>query len=256
MKIYIATHKKVEFPQNEIYLPIQVGAEINSDIGVELKDNMGENISNKNKSFCELTLLYWMWKNCEEDIIGLVHYRRYFFDTMFKNKKEDILKEDKINSLLKKYTLIVPKKRYLGRRTVYKQYEELHNIKDLEECKKIIEEKYPDYVPSFDKVMSNKYLHPYNMFIGKTEILNNYFKWLFDVLFELEKRIDIKNYDKYNSRVYGFLSERLFNVWIEKNIDKKLLKEVYVNNIEENVYKQNIENIKYKIISKIKKKRM
>lgn len=252
MKIYIATHKKVEIPQNEIYLPIQVGAEINSDIGVELKDNIGENISNKNKNFCELTLLYWMWKNCEDDIIGMVHYRRYFFDTMFKNKKEDILKEDKINALLKKYTLIVPKKRYLGRRTVHKQYEELHNIKDLEECKKIIEEKYPDYVPSFDKVMENQYLHPYNMFIGKREILNNYFQWLFEILFELEKRIDILQYDKYNSRVYGFLSERLFNVWIEKNVARNRIKEMYVNNIEENVYKEQIKNTVLKVLAKSK----
>lgn len=250
MKIFIATHKKVEFPKNRVYVPIQVGADLNNDIQTELKDNIGENISYKNKNFCELTVLYWMWKNCTEDIIGLVHYRRYFFNKKFGKKLKDILDEKEINDILKKCDLIIPKKKYLRKYNVYEQYAELHNIKDLEECKNILKEKYPDYLESFEKIMNNRYLHPYNMFIGKKNILNRYFEWLFNVLFELEKRIDISRYDKYNARVYGFLSERLFNVWIEKNIDNDKLKEAYVNNIEENVYKEQIKNTISKILIK------
>lgn len=250
MKIYIATHKKVKFPENEIYLPIQVGGGINKDIGIELKDNIGENISYKNKNFCELTVIYWMWQNCVDDVIGLVHYRRYFFNNKFNKNMKEILDEVSINNILKEHDIIIPKKKYLRKYNVYEQYKELHNINDLEECKEIIAEKYPEYINSFEKIMKRKYLHPYNMFIGKKKVLDKYFEWLFDVLFELEKRIDISKYDKYNSRVYGFLSERLFNVWIDKNIDEHKIKELYVNNIEENVFKEQIKNTLLRVLTR------
>ena len=77
IKIIVATHKKAKMPTQNSYLPIQVGASINPDLGYT-KDNTGENISNKNPYYSELTGLYWAWKNLDSDYIGLVHYRRYF----------------------------------------------------------------------------------------------------------------------------------------------------------------------------------
>ena len=43
-----------------------------------LLDNEGDNISFKNKSYCELTTQYWAWKNQTADYYGFCHYRRYF----------------------------------------------------------------------------------------------------------------------------------------------------------------------------------
>lgn len=84
VKVVVATHKKYQMPDNELYLPLHVGAEGKFDdqgnpldLGY-LKDNTGDNISEFNSSFCELTGLYWAWKNLNSDYIGLVHYRRHF----------------------------------------------------------------------------------------------------------------------------------------------------------------------------------
>ena len=80
IKIIVATHKKYKMPEEEIYLPIQVGAEEKDGLGYQ-KDNEGENISLKNPYYCELTALYWAWKNYDKlgnpDYIGLMHYRRH-----------------------------------------------------------------------------------------------------------------------------------------------------------------------------------
>ncbi len=79
IKILVATHKKYDMPSEDIYLPIHVGREGKEDLGYQ-GDNQGENISLKNSNYCELTGLYWAWKNLQCDVIGLSHYRRYFTD--------------------------------------------------------------------------------------------------------------------------------------------------------------------------------
>ena len=93
IKILVATHKKYDMPSEDIYLPIHVGREGKEDLGYQ-GDNQGENISLKNSNYCELTGLYWAWKNLQCDVIGLSHYRRYFTDKskfeVAKNKNNKI----------------------------------------------------------------------------------------------------------------------------------------------------------------------
>lgn len=135
-----------------------------------------------------------------------------------RNRKFDIiLDEDSIIELIKKYDVILPKKRNYYIETVWSHYKNAHNISDLEETRKIIAEKFPEYLMSFDQVMKGKKLHLYNMFIMKKKDFDQYCNWLFEILFELENRIDISQYDNYQKRVFGFISERLFNVWLEYN---------------------------------------
>lgn len=248
VSIYIATHKKTVFPEFKEYIPIQVGAEQSKEKFGFLTDDEGNNISTKNQNFCELTALYWIWKNSDADIVGMVHYRRYFFNKFGSSSLENVLKKEEITKILNQYDCILPQKIYIAKSNLKGQYEKLHNIADLEKCKEIIKTKYPEYEEAFDSVMESKHFYAFNMFIMKKELLNQYAKWLFDILFELEKTIKIENYDKYNSRVYGFLSERLFNVWLEKN--KIKIKEKKVYNIEQNVLKQDMERIIKKIYSK------
>ena len=219
IKILVATHKKYWIPEDSVYLPVHVGREGKADLGYQ-GDNTGNNISIKNANYCELTGLYWAWKNLNCEYIGLCHYRRYFAhaagDNNIEKKKLAILQKEDYEKLLKQYDVILPKPRNYFIETVRSQYEHAHNKRDLDEAERIVAELYPEHSEVFAKVMNRRKLHIYNMFVMKKDAFDAYCKWLFDILFELEKMIDIKDYNQYEARVFGFLSERLFNVWLEK----------------------------------------
>ena len=221
IKIIVATHKKYQMPEDELYLPLHVGCEGKENIGY-IGDNTGDNISLKNSSFCELTGLYWAWKNLNADYIGLSHYRRHF--TCCKNipkKEEDkfkvLLTKEQANILLEKVDIILPKIRKYYIENLYDHYKHTMYIETLDETRKIIEEQCPEYLKEFDKLHKRTSAHMFNMFIMKKEYLDKYCTWLFNILFELEKRIDPKQYDSFHARYLGRISELLLDVWINTN---------------------------------------
>ena len=220
IKIIVATHKKYWMPEEGVYVPLHVGRAGKSGLGY-IGDNTGDNISGRNANYCELTGLYWAWKNMSCAYLGLCHYRRYFSDGSFHStlagKRKSILHRTDYEHLLAKYDVILPKKRNYYIETVRSQYAHAHNERDLKAVEMILAAKYPEYHEAFCRVMNRTSLHILNMFVMKKELFDEYCRWLFDILFELEKQIDITDYDKYEARVYGFLSERLFNVWLEYN---------------------------------------
>ncbi len=222
IKVIVAAHKKYQMPENEMYIPVQVGAEGKEKIEGYTQDNTGDNISSKNPYFCELTGLYWAWKNLDADFIGLVHYRRYFTNTNKIPKEENekfkiVLTQNDAESILENADVILPKKRNYYIEDLYSHYKHTMYIEPLDETRKIIEEKYPEYLEEFDKLHKRTSAHVFNMFIMKKEILDEYCTWLFGILFELEKRIDASKYDSFHARFYGRVSERLLDVWINKN---------------------------------------
>ena len=222
IKVIVAAHKKYQMPNEKMYIPVQVGAEGKEKIEGYIQDNTGDNISSKNPYFCELTGLYWAWKNLDADFIGLVHYRRYFTNTNKIPKEENekfkiVLTQNDAESILENADVILPKKRNYYIEDLYSHYEHTMYVEPLDETRKIIEEKYPEYLEEFDKLHKRTSAHMFNMFIMKKEILNEYCTWLFDILFELEKRTDASKYESFHARFYGRVSELLLDVWINKN---------------------------------------
>ena len=222
IKIIVATHKKYQMPEDQMYFPVQVGAEGKTKIEEYTQDNTGNNISLKNPYFCELTGLYWAWKNLEAENIGLVHYRRYFTNKKKIPKEENekfkiVLTQKETEELLKKTDIILPKKRKYYIENLYSHYEHTMYIEPLDETRRIIEEKCPEYLGEFDKLHKRTSAHMFNRFIMKKEILDEYCTWLFDILFELEKRTDASKYDSFHARFYGRISELLLDVWVNKN---------------------------------------
>lgn len=216
IKIIIATHKQYFMPNDNVYFPLQVGKEINQPLDYS-GDDTGENISNKNHTFCELTAIYWAWKNnFQADYIGLAHYRRHFAKSRFGRKLSRIATEHFYKKLLLKAPCILPTKRNYFIESTYNQYAYAHHEEDLIQTRKIISEKYPNFLDAWERVMQSTSGHRFNMFVMRKDIFNNYCEWVFDILFELEKRLDISSYSNYDRRVFGFLSERLLDVYITK----------------------------------------
>ncbi len=218
MSIYIVTHKKFNPPVLDAYIPIHVGkCQTHAELGY-LSDENGESIAEKNSTYCELTALFWMWKNCTDDVIGLCHYRRYFTQNPFSINAKYYLPFEKAEKLLEKFDVILPEKIHL-KNTVQEKYS-LSGAgfqKDLDAVKRIIESTYPEYSASYSKVMNGREEYFWNMFVMRKSLLDQYCEWLFDILERLETVTDLTAYDNRQKRIYGYISERLLNVWIEKN---------------------------------------
>ena len=204
-------------PSDPVYYPLHVGRALHPDFGFP-GDNTGDNISAKNPNYCELTGLYWAWKNLNADYIGLVHYRRHFSNgNRFRRKKDRVISSSELEPHLQQTQIILPKPRHYWIETNYSQYAHAHHAIDLDTTRAILSEKYPEYLPAYDSVMRRTYGHRFNMFIMRHDYLDAYCSWLFDILFALESRLDITNYSTNDARVFGFVGERLLDVWLEKN---------------------------------------
>jgi hypothetical protein len=246
-KILVCCHEQENFIWNDgIYMPIHVGAAL-SPIKLDMqRDDEGENISKKNKNYCELTGLYWAWKNLHDvDYVGLCHYRRYFdgnrhlfkinqyiIDTATFKKTQPRMPD--FGRLLSKYDVIVTKP-VIAPYNLKVHYSTAHVFTDLDALKATIESFFPDYSEAYEKVMNGNKMSGYNMFVAKRDFLDNYCSWLFKILSELEKKIDISSYNPYIARVYGFLGERLLSVYIEKHkLKVKYFPILYINDSYKN----------------------
>lgn len=244
-KIIIATHKKYWMPDNPMYIPLHVGKEGKKNIGY-IGDNTGDNISKKNANYCELTGLYWAWKNLKYDYLGIVHYRRHFtVREVHGSKRARVLNSNQLEKLLKNDDILLPRKRNYLIETNYTQYVHAHHKEDLDITREIIVEKYPEYLVAFDDTMKRTTGHRFNMFIMKREYADDYCKWMFDILFELENRLDISSYSPYDARVFGFVSERLLDIWLEtKGYEYKELPYIFMES--QNWWKKGKEFLKRK----------
>ena len=246
MKTVILTVTHKDFDDSFLsdgYHVIRVGNKSDEAISGWLSDAEGsDTIAEQNPWYCELTAQYWAWKNLPEDtdIIGLVHYRRYFMEyhresTCF---ADDILTKATIERVLnsEKYDIIVPimQAKIKDSSIMYKNKHLEEQDKHWQIMYKIIKDNYPEYFESFEKVIYGKKQLWYNMFIAKREIFCAYSEWLFSILKLYDDYIKNILHEERIPRVDGFLAELLTLVWIENNIESKRVKYYDVKNTEVN----------------------
>ncbi len=218
-KVFVFTHVPFTLPKDEIYVPVRVGAASKDDFGYQ-RDDHGNNISEKNHMYSELTGIYDIWKNPDafgipaddpDFVIGLCHYRRYFSEGGGKIMTRPYLEQ------LMKDTDVVTSDRIEIPNDFHTYYGVCHPIGDLDLCGEILKDIYPEYGKAFDEVMGVRKICIGNLVLMRKKVFDAYCDWLFTILFALEKRLDLSGRNAQETRVYGFLSEELLMVYLLKN---------------------------------------
>jgi len=238
IKIYVSCHNDTYVALHPMLIPVQVGAVL-SDARFDMQhDDIGENISAKNRRYCELTAQYWAWKNQNADYYGFFHYRRYLsFNekelVTYADAQKDVLQPyeiyrfpdqetlhtlgfdaDQLERIIDQYDIIapLPEEMYVS---VYNHYKhsDFHDITDLELVLNIIEERYPAFAATAREYMKTTNQYFCNIFIMKRQLFHNYCAWLFDILEEYDRRADEVLQKGEACRVNGYLGERLFGIY-------------------------------------------
>jgi len=225
VKILIACHKPdSSIRKDDIYMPIQVGKALNPELNLGFQcDNTGDNISDKNNSYCELTALYWAWKNLRNvDYIGLAHYRRYF--------KMEMTPQNIINILRRNDIICIKDQVYPI--SVYRQLVYLLTMEDVDIMIDTLLELHPEMKQVIiDYFYRNNKFSQLNMMIANWEIFDHYCSFIFPILNRIENRLLPHKYVRL-VRILGYMSEALLGLWIRYNN----LKVIYVDRDEGKQY--------------------
>ena len=243
IRIFVSTHKDVDLFESDILQPVQVGAKnAAAPFGYALRDSEGDNISELNPMYCELTTQYWAWKNVDAEYYGFCHYRRYFDFSEVRHEenpfgeimwdsidadaqREFCLDDESISAVVRGCDVITTEFKDLRAfpedySTPWEHYEHapLLNMGDLELAMRILGEMHPDYVQDADDFLLGNKSCFCNMFIMKKEIFNDYCSWLFPILKRFMAECDMSHYGREARRTPGHLAERLFNIYYRHHV--------------------------------------
>lgn len=230
IRLFVVCHKPTPLPAGEPFVPIQVGT--GKPIpGVALRDDTGDNIARKNPNFCELTAQYWIWKNIRADVVGLCHYRRIpsfsgCLDATFSDFSEATCARfgwdlPTIQGLLSHYDILMPPNWLCfppgepGHvMTPYQFHAYEHRESDIAETLRVIHDLTPEMDAYAHRALCVDTSQCFgNICVMRKPLFDAYSAWLFKILFEVERRVDIPK-NREQARLFGFLSERLIMVWL------------------------------------------
>lgn len=190
---------------------IWVGAALGGSCEAAERDDSGENISQKNRNYCELTALYWMWRNKVRDhsektdrtmYYGLFHYRR-----ILKIGNEDLYRmtANDIDIVLPFPTIHEP--------DIFEHHTRYLKDADWDAMCQALKELHPEYADAFPAVLAQPYFYNYNMLIAKAEVLDQYCEWLFPILERTEELSSPKGRERAD-RYIGYLGENLLTLYV------------------------------------------
>lgn len=226
IKIFVCCHEPAMVPQHPLLVPLQAGAALaETRFPGYLHDDTGDSISVKNRSYCELTGQYWVWKNVDADYYGFFHYRRYLYPGQTvklpyrieagpSQKTLDKLHFSELEALIPQYDLILPKGEDMHI-SVREHYASalFHHGRDLELAEKILLEQHPDCKRAAETYLRGSVNYFGNIFIMRKQVFHDYCGWLFPILEEFDHQADTSGYSAQERRVDGYLAERLLGIY-------------------------------------------
>lgn len=202
----------------EYVFPIQAGAACSDMRVADLADNTGEHISNRNGNYCELTALYWIWKNKmgtggsvdgeEGQYYGLCQYRRGF-----EFAEDDLLRliDNDVDVILPYPMPYEP--------DIHAHHERYIKEADWNAMLRALEELAPTYAELFPKILGQRYLYNYNVILAKKNVLRDYCAWLFPILMRTEELSNPKGSER-SDRYLGYMGETLETLYFMKNAER------------------------------------
>jgi len=257
MRVYLQTVHHKDDPAlpvfKKYFAPIQVGRRQGAaDLGVD-RDDRGENIAHKNASYCELTAMYWVWKNIQADYYGLMHYRRIFTARapsvahnvhMLKQYFSGVgecFRYDRLGTLWpanrvitdtrslesecralqafvaeesREWDVLLPSPVFSRKLSMARQYAICNCQCDYLVMLDCIRERFPEMEKAAREASASRTFHLYNMFIMRKSVFEEYAECVFRLLADVEPKIDVTHRDAYQRRVFGFLAERFMNIFV------------------------------------------
>lgn len=233
IKLLVVCHKPAFVPKTPFLYPVQVGAaEAEERLPGMAHDDEGENISAKNPFYCEMTAVYWAWKNLEADFYGLFHYRRYLsFDPGIEDNDEfgniavDRIAGESLGKLglspetiagaVMTHDIVTVRPRELGK-TVFNDYRDApdQHADHLELAMNVLRKRHPEYSETAKSYLKSTKAYECNMFVMPRALFREYCEWMFGILSEIEEGIDFTDMNVRESRVMGYLAERLTGIFI------------------------------------------
>lgn len=235
-KIYVVTHKDVKLDAlPEGYEIIHAGHALAQKNFGYLGDDSGDNISRLNPYLNEITALYWLWKHTRHNLIGFVHYRRFFT-----SDGENFLSIAQAGELLRENDIIVNDCKF-GYIALY-DWKIMQSGRELAEhvmntIRKYIAARQPDYLAAYDRVNNSFGVFCYEIFITRRKIFDGYCAWLFSFIIDATKEILTSTNlascsDPREYRAISFVAEHLLTVWLIKNRLKiKILPIIFRDNV-------------------------
>lgn len=191
--------------QSAYIVPIQVGAALTERRIADVLDSVGENISDRNRHYSEMTAFYWMWKNGTADYLGICHYRRLWVKL---DQIVVMLQSGDVDAVLPLPTLC--------EHSVHEDYMLKHIPTVWQPMMEVMKKQSPEYYEAAQDIFKGKIFYASNMCILRREVLDDLCEWMFPIVMEVEKIVgDIE--DPYYNRYAGFCTERLITLYFLYN---------------------------------------
>lgn len=213
ISIFIALHKPYWFPDDPMYVPVQVGAGEDLQLPRVARDSTGDSISELNPKYSELTAQYWAWKNTESNYAGLAHYRRHFSGS----GPRGVLSHEDAAAAFRKAPVVLPRLRHYFIETLSSHYTHTFDSTDLTALRDAVYDSGEAYGTGLEKHLARRSGHMFNMHIMRRDIFDAYCSWLYPVLEAVDSRIDYSTKTPFEARCVGRVSEFLLDVWLNAN---------------------------------------
>ena len=203
VEIFVVTHKPAPIPKDDVLVPLHVGRALSSPIEGIIGDDTGDNISEKNLQYCEMTAHYWILRNVRDtEYVGVCHYRRYFGIDITAENIDEVMGDANV--------LMVEPSWYID--SVFSYFAKYIGAENMTILWMVMKKMYPEYVNTFEYVCNGVKFYPFNMLLCRISLFDEYAEWIFSVLDECEKYVKPSPY-KNARRALAYMAELLTGVY-------------------------------------------